>query len=658
MSYNAYTRTPALSGTTGTGLDRIISTIAGDRGLAGAIPGYQIEGGASAADGLIRLIVDAVNATGAGAGGVFTVADVVAINSWIRSDSDRYNMFLDLHGDDEGDQETGYHLVQNDGASTLYQGENFANTVADGLFHIGFEIRKGTLLNEDGNPNASLTEVAAWLTQLWTDRSTTGTGLDRIVDMIQAESGIGDDIPWSEYAAALDAANGMNGMIAQAISELGLAADGRIGTADVEAINAWIRADPGRSALFASLHGDDEEGYESGFHFVRGDGASDRLFGAKAIDSVFEGIYDVGFALQNGRFLNEDGKVSAKVTDVADALDFFYSDVSTTGTGLDFIVDSIKDDQGLIRGTKAGDIMAGARAADGLNTMLKEAIETLGLGADGLLSVEDIAAINAWIRSDAGRLAMFTQLHGDDAPGIETGFHLVQKDGGSLKFAGQKLIDTVAEGIYQAGFAIDGERFLNEDGGKGAALADVATWLNSLYLGTSAILDTNEGGTTRGTQANDAIYGRGGNDKILGDQGDDVIDGGTGNDTLRGDAGNDTLRGGLGKDVLEGGEGADSFVFDTAFGRENADRIEDFCSGIDKIVLDDAIFTALGAPGGLNASAFSMAGKALDANDRIIYDSSKGYLYYDADGVGGSQQVLFATVEDGTTIRASDFMII
>jgi Ca2+-binding RTX toxin-like protein len=48
-----------------------------------------------------------------------------------------------------------------------------------------------------------------------------------------------------------------------------------------------------------------------------------------------------------------------------------------------------------------------------------------------------------------------------------------------------------------------------------------------------------------------------------------------------------------------------------------------------------------------------------DADDRIIYDTTTGNLYYDADGVGGAVAVQFAWI---TTIPAgldaSDFEII
>ena len=84
--------------------------------------------------------------------------------------------------------------------------------------------------------------------------------------------------------------------------------------------------------------------------------------------------------------------------------------------------------------------------------------------------------------------------------------------------------------------------------------------------------------------------------------------------------------------------------FTTALGAGNVDMIVDFTSGTDKIALDDAVFTAIGGLGALNANAFFAGTAAHDADDRIIYDSATGNLFYDADGNGAGAAVLFATL--------------
>lgn len=72
--------------------------------------------------------------------------------------------------------ETGFHLVQGDGAKTHWFGdENAINTVADGIYHLGFGTHRGRLLNEDGNRNASMEDVAYWLNELLAEDLAAGT---------------------------------------------------------------------------------------------------------------------------------------------------------------------------------------------------------------------------------------------------------------------------------------------------------------------------------------------------------------------------------------------------------------------------------------------------------------------------------------------------
>lgn len=134
----------------------------------------------------------------------------------------------------------------------------------------------------------------------------------------------------------------------------------------------------------------------------------------------------------------------------------------------------------------------------------------------------------------------------------------------------------------------------------------------------------------------------------------------TGNEisnVLSGNAGVNVLNGGGGNDILYGGGGADQFAFTTALSATNIDQIEDFASGIDKLVLDDAVFASL-APGALPGAAFNTGTAATEADDRIIYDTATGALYFDADGLGGAAAVQFATIKGHPPVVASDFLII
>lgn len=153
---------------------------------------------------------------------------------------------------------------------------------------------------------------------------------------------------------------------------------------------------------------------------------------------------------------------------------------------------------------------------------------------------------------------------------------------------------------------------------------------------------------------------------ITGNDGNNTLNGLAGNDTLDGGIGSDYLRGGAGLDVLTGGADIDHFVFAAgAVGDTIAsiagDTVADFSSTVDKLDFDNALFTAIGPDGALNANAFySAAGVSSghDADDRLVYNTTTGGLYYDADGNGVGASVLVATFTGSPTVAAADIQII
>jgi serralysin len=147
-------------------------------------------------------------------------------------------------------------------------------------------------------------------------------------------------------------------------------------------------------------------------------------------------------------------------------------------------------------------------------------------------------------------------------------------------------------------------------------------------------------------------------ENAIGGTGNDVIFGNTAANSLKGGAGADRLDGLEGNDVLWGNAGKDVFLFDTKPSTTaNLDHIADFSVSDDTIYLENAVFTKVGSPGKLSSSAFWTGTKAHDSSDRIIYDSSHGGLYYDADGTGKTASVEFAELSKGLKMTASDFLI-
>ena len=200
------------------------------------------------------------------------------------------------------------------------------------------------------------------------------------------------------------------------------------------------------------------------------------------------------------------------------------------------------------------------------------------------------------------------------------------------------------------------------DGGAGSDTADYADKSKKVEVkldGSKAVTVKVDGKAEDTIRNIEKVTGGSAGDKLTGDSKGDRFDGGGGKDTLSGGSGNDTLAGGAGKDKLEGGGGKDQFVFNTTPAKSNVDTIADFKHDQDKLALDDAIFAAIGAKLD-KAEFYAKAGatSAHDADDRIVYDTKSGKLYYDADGKDGAAAVQIATLSGAPRLDAGDFVIV
>lgn len=211
-------------------------------------------------------------------------------------------------------------------------------------------------------------------------------------------------------------------------------------------------------------------------------------------------------------------------------------------------------------------------------------------------------------------------------------------------------------------FAVEATKFSSAISTVGTA--DDQALFGSILSGKDNIILSNADDTISGYGGNDTISGRAGNDTLGGGRGNDTILGGAGIDALRGNAGNDKLNGGSGHDTLTGGAGADRFIFSigSQVVEANSDIIRDFSSQQgDKIALTlpaslTSIFTTVLNPDGRtygiasgNFYAASGAVAARDADDRLVYDTKTGNLYYDDDGTGAHEAVLLAQLGTGST---------
>ncbi len=236
----------------------------------------------------------------------------------------------------------------------------------------------------------------------------------------------------------------------------------------------------------------------------------------------------------------------------------------TYATALESIIAAINADPGL-RGVTPGQKADGIAAARNLNALLATVIDELGLNIDNVISPEDLMAISDAVRTNPARYAEFLDGHGDDEGNVETGFHLLQNDGGLLSFQGRNMINTVLDAIYHFGFEYFDGRFVNEDGDANEEVADIAGWLNYFLNGQTRVFGTDDDdelgtgnySTAVSGGANEIFDAGAGDDRIWAGLGHDTINAGTGDDKAGGGAGSDTMNGGSGTDQLWGEAGAD-----------------------------------------------------------------------------------------------------
>ena len=269
----------------------------------------------------------------------------------------------------------------------------------------------------------------------------------------------------------------------------------------------------------------------------------------------------------------------------------------TNPPGLDAIARISAADPGLR--VSGADRRDGAAAARAMNDVIEAAIRATGVNRDGRIDPRDMTALSNWIRANPAQYDRFVDGHGDDERGVETGYHLLQGDGGTLKFQGRAFIDVVADAIYHVGFPIAGGRLRNEDGAANEKVDDVAGWMNFFVNGENTVHGTDGrdvlwsaaySGPLKDAADETFLGGRGDDDIWAGD-GDDVVEGGAGDDRSSGDAGDDLMSGGAGRDRFHGGAGDD-----TIDGGANADRLGGG-DGADVITGGDGADTLTGQAG-------------------------------------------------------------
>ncbi|MHC5770475.1 MAG: beta strand repeat-containing protein, partial [Nostoc sp.] len=184
------------------------------------------------------------------------------------------------------------------------------------------------------------------------------------------------------------------------------------------------------------------------------------------------------------------------------------------------------------------------------------------------------------------------------------------------------------------------------DGGLGEDLLLYANYTTEVGITTTFNATTNIGSVTAGTSL--ISYKNIEQLNISGTAYDDLIVGSNGNDTLSG--------GYSGNDTLYGGAGTDTFAFDSY--NQGINTIYDF-NATNELIQVSAYYFYLGLSlGPLKASQFTIGTSATTTNQRFIYNSATGGLFFDFDGsASGFTQVQFAQLSTGLSLTNSNFVV-
>jgi len=417
---------------------------------------------------------------------------------------------------------------------------------------------------------------------------------------------------------------------------------------------------------FGSPFDDDIYG-NSAANMLDGRGGADYLYGGLGDDTyVIDNIADNAYEYAGEGMDSVHGSISLDLawwTEVEDGLLLGSADLDLYGNELDNVLTGNTGSNALTGGV-GSDTLIGGMGDDfyilyDLSDLADVIIELPEEGFD------TVATPFSFSLDNSGSLENISLLSDGDfnATGNRQSNTLFGNEGRNVLDGGRGmdgLIGGAGDDVYKVDQA--GDRALEDvNAGFDEVFAQVSYVLGvsieKLTLGSSAGNLDGRGNAQEnvitGNDGMNTLDGFGGNDVLYGLNGDDVINGG--ND-------NDMLHGGLGQDLLSGGMGNDYFVFDSnpATGG-NADWINDFVKGQDKLVLDEDFFVGIGTgSGAINGAAFFAGVGVLalaDAANRVLYDSGTGALYYDADGSGFEPAVLIATLAGLPGITAADLFV-
>lgn len=408
-------------------LSDILTAVSSDPGLRAETPAGQIDRGVAAAGKMNQILLSMIEQTGVNADGLLTAADMQRISDalWLPRNAEPWRQFWLAHGNDNGDLETGFHLVKDDGGTRQFRGRDFIDTVADAFYHFGFRIEAGRYANEDGNQNERIADAAGWLNYFLNGRSVVLGG------------GGNDMLATGTYSAYF--------------------ANARHETFYAGAGNDSIAAGSGRDRILGGA-GADEIGAGAGNDRAWGQAGRDRIWGETGHDTLDGGAGNDVLGGGAGRDLLRGGTGADTLSgdDQADRLE--------GGAGADLLYGGAAND--LLLGGAGNDRLVGGEGGD---TLRGDA------GADLIQLWEERAAADVVVLrpGDSGRDASSI----DRVEGFESGSDRID-----LRAFGPMVFETLDfRGGGTASCYYDGHMLrIDADGDRGADMLVEFAWVETL----------------------------------------------------------------------------------------------------------------------------------------------------------------------------------
>ncbi|MDB5432877.1 MAG: putative rhizobiocin/RTX toxin and hemolysin-type calcium binding protein, partial [Caulobacter sp.] len=572
-----------------------------------------------------------------------------------------------LYGGDDGDQIYG-------GAGTnVLSGDNGDDYIVGGANNDTIDGGAGFDILDYGDATAAV-KVSLAIT---TAQNTGGAGIDTIsgIEALRG-SAFNDTLTGSAGNDSLDGAAGADAM------KGGLGDDtyyvDNVGDVVTEALNAG--ADQVITTVATYTLGANVEGlgYAGAGNFTgTGNAQNNNILGGAGDDALFGGV---GNDRLDGTGGNDvlNGGVGADLMFGGAGNDTFYVDNAgdaaqeSVGGGDDtvyatasFVVGVGNEIEHVIltgpsainaTGNAFNDDLTGNGAKNTLDGGAGDDHMAGGLGDDTYVvdSTGDVVVEAAGQGTDTVQTTLSTYSLGDNLENLTfTGAGDFTGTGNTLANAivggsGDDMLDGAAGADKLTGGAGDDTYVVDNAGDKVTELAGggndtVETTLASYSLAAEVetLTYTGSGSFTGGGNASDnTITGGALADNLSGKDGSDTLNGLAGVDTLSGGNGNDFLVGGAGADKLAGGAGADQFIYGSS--ADGGDSITDFDTTADLLVLSAAGFGIAGVGDITFVSGTNPL--ASGAGPTLLYNTRSGAISWDADGAGGADAVLLATL--------------